>query len=334
MKNMTIADVAKHAQVSKSTVSQYLNKRYEYMSEATREKIEKTIKELNYRPNIVARSLKQKSTFTVGVIVANILHTFSTQIIRAIENNFQKQGFHIIVCNADDEPEKERNYIEMLMAKQVDGFIIFPTGGNVDLYKEMTIQNVPLVFMDRMIEEIDIPTVMLDNMDASRLAVTSLVEKGYERISIITTSIIRNISPRVERIQGYKKALENFQMPIVSDYIKSPDIDNLNLAINELFQLNAPPDSIIAGNDRVLLGVLNYIKQHELRIPEDIAVIGIDEVSFASFFTPTISTISQPTVEMANQAVKLLINQINQDQGADEKRIYRLKATLNSRESY
>lgn len=329
-----MADVAKHAQVSKSTVSQYLNKRYEYMSKTTREKIEKTIKELNYRPNVVARSLKQKSTFTVGVIVANILHTFSTQIIRAIESNFQEQGFHIIVCNADDEPEKEKNYIEMLMAKQVDGFIIFPTGGNIDLYKELTSQDIPLVFMDRTMEEMDIPTVMLDNMDASRLAVEGLVNKGYQRISIITTSIIRSISPRVERIKGYKKALEDFQLPVVPDYIKSPEVDNLNLAITQLFQLDVPPDAIIAGNDMVLNGVLNYIKENNLNIPRDIAVIGIDEVSYASFFTPTISTISQPTVEMANLAVKLLLNQIKQDQPKEENGVYRLKATLNSRESY
>ena len=95
------------------------------------------VEELDYRPNTVARSLTQKSTFTVGVIVANILHSFSTHIIRAIENKFYEQGFHIIVCNADDEPEKEKEYIEMLMAKQVDGIIIFPTGGNIDLYKKM-----------------------------------------------------------------------------------------------------------------------------------------------------------------------------------------------------
>ena len=123
-------------------------------------------------------------------------------------------------------------------------------------------------------------------------------------------------------------------MPVVPDYIKSSDVNNLNLAINELFQLKAPPDAIIAGNDRVLIGVLNYIKEHDLKIPDDIAVIGIDEVSFASFFTPTISTISQPTVEMANQAVKLLLNQIKQDQELRDNGVYRLKATLNSRESY
>ena len=111
MKNITIADVAKLAGVSKSTVSQFLNKRYEYMSELTRERIELAVEELDYRPNIVARSLTQKSTFTVGVIVANILHSFSTHIIRAIENKFYEHGFHIIVCNADDEPDKEKEYI-------------------------------------------------------------------------------------------------------------------------------------------------------------------------------------------------------------------------------
>lgn len=334
MKNVTIADVANQAQVSKSTVSQYLNKRYEYMSESTRKKIEKTIEELNYRPNILARSLKQKSTFTVGVIVANILHTFSTQIIRAIENNFHQHGFHIIVCNADDEPEKERNYIEMLMAKQVDGIIIFPTGGNIDLYKNMKKQQFPIVFMDRKIEELEIPTVMLDNMQASKLAVDMLVESGYTRIAIVTTSIIRNISPRVERIEGYKRALVNHDLPIQLDYIKTPDVHNIEVAMDELFQLDKTPQAIIAGNDRVLIDVLKYIKQHDLRIPEEIAVIGIDEVSFASFFTPTIATISQPTIEMANQAVHLLLNQIKGEQSMEEEHVYRFQASLNERESY
>ncbi|PZX07192.1 LacI family transcriptional regulator [Psychrobacillus insolitus] len=333
MKNITIADVASQAKVSKSTVSQYLNKRYEYMSESTRQKIEQTIKELNYHPNIVARSLKQKSTYTVGVIVANILHTFSTQIIRAIENYFHQHGFHIIVCNADDEPEKERNYIEMLMAKQVDGIIIFPTGGNIDLYKSMIKKEFPIVFMDRTIDELEIPTVMLDNIQASTLAVDRLVESGYSRIAIVTTSIIRNISPRVERIQGYKLALEQHQLPVQSIYIKTPEVDQIEEALDELFKQGKPPQAIIAGNDRVLIDVLKYIKQHNLKIPSEIAVIGIDEVSFASFFTPPITTISQPAIDMANLAVDLLLKQIKGADSADEKKVYRLQASLNERES-
>jgi LacI family transcriptional regulator, kdg operon repressor len=332
LKNITIADVAKLAGVSKSTVSQFLNKRYEYMSELTRERIELAVEELDYRPNIVARSLTQKSTFTVGVIVANILHSFSTHIIRAIENKFYEQGFHIIVCNADDEPEKEKEYIEMLMAKQVDGIIIFPTGGNINLYKRMKKSGFPLVFMDRTIADLGIETVLLDNEKAAELAVNQFVESGYSQIAIVTTSIIRNISPRIERIQGYKSALVHHQLNVNTDYVKTADSDAIPSALEELFELEAPPKAILAGNDFVLMEVLKYIKQHNLKIPEDVAVIGIDDVPFASFYTPTITTISQPMIEMANLAVKLLMKQINEKE-LGEQEIYRLQPTLIARGS-
>lgn len=332
MKAITITDVAKHAKVSKSTVSQYLNKRYEYMSEKTRKKIEEAIEELNYQPNIIARSLKQKSTFTVGVVVANILHTFSTQIIRAIENYFYKHGFQIIVCNADDQPEKEKNYIEMLRAKQVDGIIIFPTGDNLDLYKRMKSDQFPVVFMDRAIEELNIATVMLDNHFASKLAVNRFVEKGYENIAIITTSIFRNISPRLERIQGYKEALELHGIPVNLDYIKTANAEEISDKLSELFELKKPPQAILAGNDIVLNEVLRYMKKHNMNIPDDVAVIGIDEVSYADFYTPTITTVNQPAIEMANQAAQLLLNQINKT-GKEDTSVHRLKPTLLLRNS-
>src|SRR5690606_32142751 len=131
MKTVTMADVAQQAGVSKSTVSQFVNNRFDYMSEETKKRVEQAIMELDYRPNILARSLKQKTTTTIGVIVANILHTFSSQIIRTIEDACNEADFHVMVCNADDDPVKERKYIEMLRAKQVDGIIILPTGSNV-----------------------------------------------------------------------------------------------------------------------------------------------------------------------------------------------------------
>ncbi|MER2088644.1 MAG: substrate-binding domain-containing protein [Sporosarcina sp.] len=332
MKNITIADVAKHAGVSKSTVSQFLNKRYEYMSELTRKRVELAIEELDYRPNTVARSLTQKSTFTVGVIVANILHSFSTHIIRAIENKLYEKGFHIIVCNADDEPDKEKEYIEMLMAKQVDGIIIFPTGGNIDLYKRMKKSGFPLVFMDRTIPDLGIETVLLDNEKAAELAVNHFVESGCSQIAIVTTSIIRNISPRIERIQGYKRALENHQLNVTSDYVKTADADAIPAALEQLFNLEAPPNAILGGNDIVLMEILKYIKEHELKIPSDVAVIGIDDVPFASFYTPSITTVSQPMIEMANLAVTLLMRQISKE-NQSEAEVYRLPPTLIARGS-
>ncbi|TCP21282.1 LacI family transcriptional regulator [Scopulibacillus darangshiensis] len=318
MKKITISDVARHANVSKSTVSQFLNKRYDYMSERTKRKIEATIGELNYQPNFVARSLKQKSTFTIGVVVANILHTFSTHFTRAIEDIFHKHDFQIIVCNADDEPQKERKYIEMLRAKQVDGIIIFPTGGNIDLYEQMKRDHFPIVFMDRIIEELEIETVLLDNHLASQMAVDQFIENGYNRIAIVTTSIIRHITPRVERIEGYRKALNSHGIEVDEAYIKTADADQMSKALTELFQLDMPPRAILAGNDIALIEVLKFMKETGKQIPEDVAVIGIDDVTFASFFTPPITTIAQPTNEMAERAAKGLLDQMKKEEGEEQ----------------
>lgn len=126
MKTVTMADVAQHAKVSKSTVSQYLNKRFDYMGEDTKKRIEAAINELGYRPNIVARSLKQKSTTTIGVIVANILHSFSTQVIRAIEDMCHDSDFHTIVCNADDDPIKEKSILKCFGQNRLMASSFFP----------------------------------------------------------------------------------------------------------------------------------------------------------------------------------------------------------------
>lgn len=328
-----MAEVAEYTNTSKSTVSQYLNKRYEYMSESTKKRIEAAIKELNYHPNSVARSLKQKTTYTVGVIVANILHSFSTHVIRTLETKFNEHGFHTIICNADDEPEKERNYIEMLLAKQVDGLVIFPTGGNLDLYEQMEKSGFPIVFMDRKIDGYNIDTVMLDNYRAAELAVDWFVECNYSRISIVTTSVIRNVSPRLERIEGFKKALEKHLLPVQRDYIKTAHAENLQNVLHELFLLDTPPEAILAGNDIVLIELLKYVKEHELSIPEDVAVIGIDDVSFAGFYMPPITVVEQPKVDMANKAAELLLEKISEERKTVKTEIHRMNPIFINRSS-
>src|SRR3954465_5055821 len=183
MENVTMADVAKAAGVSKSTVSQFLNKRFEYMGEKTKLKIEEAIAELGYQPNFIARSLKQKRTSMVGIIVANITHYFSTEISRAIEDFFHKHDLHAIVCNADDDPEKEKKYIEMLRAKQVDGLIIFPTGQNNDLYETMVKQGYPVVFVDRKVENLDVFSVITNNTESTYKAIQHFIENGHKNIA-------------------------------------------------------------------------------------------------------------------------------------------------------
>jgi LacI family transcriptional regulator, kdg operon repressor len=333
MKTVTISDVAAHAKVSKSTVSQYLNKRYDYMGEKTKQRIELAIEELGYQPNFVARSLKQKSTRTIGVIVANILHNFTTEVTRAIEDVCISSNYHTIICNADDDPEKEKNYIEMLRAKQVDGLIIFPTGDNRDLYEKMLKDRYPVIFLDRKVEGISIPSILLDNEKASNLAVEHFLQKGCRRIGMITTSITHHITPRLERIQGYEKAIKEQGLPFTEDYVKSAEPTKIQHVLEELLSLEDAPDAILAGNDLVLIEILKYVKKKGVRIPEDLAVIGIDDVSFASFYTPAITTVAQPTFEMGKMGAEALLNKIKENKTEEELSNYRFEPQLRVRDS-
>lgn len=332
MKKITIAEVAQHANVSKSTVSQYLNKRYDYMADHTKQRIEDAIKELDYRPNIVARSLKQKSTMTIGVIVANILHTFSTQVIRAIEDICHIHDFHLIVCNADDDPRKERSYIEMLRAKQVDGIIIIPTGDNVELYKGIFDEKYPIIFVDRIVPEVPIPSVMLDNEKAADLAVQHFIDKGFQRIGVIT-NVIRNVTPRIERINGYKRALQKNGIPINEKFIKRLEINRIEEGLEEMLSLEEPIQAILAGNDLTLVEILKYVKKHGLRIPSDLAIIGIDDVSFASFYEPALTIVAQPAFEIGKKSAELLISKIQKKDLGEERDVYRFEPTLIVRDS-
>src|SRR5699024_3432066 len=255
-KKVTMSDVAVHANVSKSTVSQYINGRYEYMGEKTRKKIENSINQLGYQVNTVARSLRQKRTFTIGVVVANILHSFSTQVIRAIEDVCNDNEINVIICNADDNPGKEKKYINTLRAKQVDGLITFPTGRNVELYYQMIQENYPLVFVDRIIKELPVNCFLLDNEYATKIAVDSLVNFGHQKIGMVTTSLSKNVSPRIEIINGLKQSLIMRGITPVNDYIKGFEENEMQEGISKIFSLDNQPTALIAGNDLTLIKIL------------------------------------------------------------------------------
>ncbi len=306
-----MADVAKAAGVSKSTVSQYLNKRFEYMGEKTKHKIEEAIEELGYQPNFIARSLKQKRTSMVGIIVANITHYFSTEISRAIEDFCHKHDLHAIVCNADDDPEKEKKYIEMLRAKQVDGLIIFPTGQNNDLYKRMVKQGYPVVFVDRKVENLDVFSIITDNTDSTYKAVQHLIEKGHQNIAFVVQPL--TVSTRIDRLTGYKKAITDADIEVNPDFIIEASIPELKSKIEQLFSLDVKPTAIFAANDRVLLAVLEFLKEKGIRLGKELELVVFDNIPFAHLLEAPISFIVQPAKDMGKKAAELLFEQINKE---------------------
>jgi LacI family kdg operon repressor len=313
MKKLTIEDVAQKAGVSKSTVSQFLNKRYKYMSAATKKRIEEVVEELNYQPNGLARSLKNNRTHMIGVIVANIDYTLSIQCIRAIESELQTHGIQVIICNADENPDKESKYIEMLVARQVDGLIIFPTGNNALAYSRLISENFPMVFLDRLVEQVNTHSLLLDNEMAIRIGIQELIQHQHQRIALITLPHeTHRITPRMERLSGYKRMMDESGLRIRDEYIRSVPKEDIQKTMEKLLQLQDPPTAILAGNDIVLAEMLKYASTHNIQIPEDISVIGIDDAEFAHIYNPNITTIGQPTYDMGKQAARILLQCIEE----------------------
>ncbi|PEC50977.1 LacI family transcriptional regulator [Bacillus sp. AFS077874] len=309
MEKVTMADVAREAGVSKSTVSQFINKRFEYMGEKTKLKIEEAIDKLGYHPNYIAKSLKQKRTSMIGIIVANIMHDFSNEVSRSIEDFCNGHDLHAIVCNADDDPEKEKRYIEMLRAKQVDGLIIFPTCQNNELYERMIKEGYPVVFVDRKVENLDVFSVITDNTESTYKAIHHLIEKGHQNIAFAVQQLM--VSTRRDRLKGYKQALLEAGLNINPDFILEAAIPDMKSKLEKLFSLEEKPTAIFAANDRVFLAVMDFLNEKGLKLGKNIDLIVFDNIPFAHLLETPISFIVQPASEMGKKAAELLFDQIN-----------------------
>ncbi|MCC3380491.1 LacI family DNA-binding transcriptional regulator [Paenibacillus farraposensis] len=316
MGKATIGDVASRAGVSKSTVSQFLNKRYQHMGQETRIKIEEAIKALDYRPNVLARGLKQKRTGAVGVIVANIMHRLSTEICRGIEDYCQEQNISVILCNSDEDEEKEKKYAEMLLTKQVDGIILLPTGKNGPLYESLAEQGYPILFMDRRVENVKADTIVVNNREAVTRAVDHLASLGHRSIALATGPL--TISTRTERTEGFRAAMSVLGLDYeICNNIINAEISLLKDRFRKRLEGPEPPTALIAGNDLVLLEALAFVKEQGLRVPEDLALVAFDNIPFAHLLTPTLTTINQPSLEMGRKAAERLITRIRSEKAPD-----------------
>lgn len=334
MEKVTMKDVAIKAGVSKSTVSQYINNRFEYMAPTTKERIERAIEELGYIPNYVAKSLKQKKTATIGVIVANILHSFTTEIIRVIEDICNQNDFHIFVCNADDNPEKEQSYIKMLMAKQVDGLIIFPTTGNTEIYKQLKMSQFPVVFIDRKIDPVIFPTIMLDNEKASELAVERIIESGRTKICLVGQSIESGITPRIERIEAYKRVLMKHGLDVNEQWIITSETSGISEQLQSIWQVEKNrPNAFYAINGMAAIDLLTFLKKQNVLIPRDVSVITMDDSPFLAAATPAITVVTQPNYQMGLDTANIIIELINSSDLKEEYKVFRYPPTLIERES-
>lgn len=331
--NPNIKNVANKAGVSATTVSAYLNKSAP-VNKATAERIKKAIDELGYKPNLIARSLRQKKTNIIGLIVGNVLSHFYSVIAKSVEDAARKYGFNTVLCNGDDDPKKELDYIKVLESLKVEGIIMTPTGKNEDYINSVIRSGINVIFIDRFSDKVNCSSVCVDNATGSYNAVKYLVKQGYKKIAIINGNL--EIITAKKRLDGYLKVLKEASLSIDNDLIKIGDFKRETGLIKslELLEGGNKPDSIFSANLEITKGILSSIKQKGLKIPDDIGLVGFDDSDITQLFNPPITATSQPVYDIGSTAVELMIEEIKSEKGLKRKIVRKiLKTRLIERES-
>jgi DNA-binding LacI/PurR family transcriptional regulator len=308
-KRITSKDVARFAGVSRATVSAVINKTRPVSKKLT-DRVEAAMRELNYQPNSLARSLKGKRTHRIGLLVGNAGSPFWALVINTVERVAYGQGFHVMLGDSGEDPEKELAHLKIMSGERVDGIIIAPSGETNREFILRLASEIPVVLFDRRFDA-PIDTVASDNELGAYLATLHLIEtKKIEKIACLTISL--EISPGLERLEGYRKALREKNIPIRNEWIKVEDYTEEagHKATKELLQDQERPQAIFASSHLQAVGALRAIDEMCLKVPDDITIIGFDEMPWAAFLSPPLTVVSQPVVKMAAQATNLLLDRI------------------------
>ena len=318
----SIKDVAQAAGVSTATVSRVLanNSR---VKEETRVRVLKAIDELSYRPNLIARSLRVQKSAKIGLLVSDIRNPFFTAIGRAVEDAAYEQGYSVLMCNTDENPEKEELYLNLLHDENVAGMIFSPTQ-QFSARLSSTTSSIPFVVIDRSVKSNHVDMVLLDNVAAAYDLANHLIENGYRQIA----GLFGNASTTGrERNKGFSKALNQHQIKPVAEQFIPPRIQQgYDATLALLDRSEGCPDAIFTSNSLLTAGAFQAIRDRKLRVPDDVALVGFDETTWGELVDPPITLISQPTEEIGRTATELLFQRIEEPSRSPKTVI--LKGTL------
>jgi LacI family transcriptional regulator len=313
-------DVAERARVSVSTVSHVLNGTRKVAGE-TQEAVLSAIEELSYQPNLLAKSLKTRRTFTIGLLVSDIQNSFFTSVVRGIEDVALSRGYHLFLCNTDEDAAREDEYVRELAKKRVDGLLVASSAPRHNHARRLRAENLPFVFVDRKVEGVDADVVSVDNREGMRLISDHLVGLGHERIGMISGPLDK--ASGYERYLGLQSALADLGVGLEDSLVRFGDFRTSSGrdGTQELLRLPSPPTALVTANNQMTLGALLAVKELGLRIPDDISVVGFDDPEWAPLTDPPLTTLAQPTYEMGVEAVKLLLDRIEGEQEGHTRRV-------------
>ncbi|WP_184662869.1 LacI family DNA-binding transcriptional regulator [Texcoconibacillus texcoconensis] len=300
----TIKDVANYANVSVATVSRVLNNKG-YISKTAEEAVLKAIKELDYRPNSVARSLYHKTSNMIGLLMPDITNPFFPELARAVEDVAMSYGYTVVFCNTDEEMEKEKTYFEALKQKYVDGMILTTSNMDSTKYDEF---DIPLVALDRIISE-RIPTVVSENKKGAMEATQHLIERDCKYIAHLRGPV--GVRPADDRYNGFIEIAEKEGI----GYVTADTQFSIELAEEktlELFQSHPEIDGIFASSDVTAAGAMHALFKLNKQVPQDVKIVGFDGIPLGTMLVPSLTTIQQSIYKMGEKATQLLIDQIEQ----------------------
>lgn len=310
MKKIKIIDVAEHAGVSKSTISQFLSGRFNYMSENTRHKIEKAIKDLDYVPNPIARSLKTDKTKTIGVIVRNITGYDTSHVLRGIDDFCKTSEYNVLIYNTDFNAETEARALESLKSMRVDGIIIASSGKNQDIIDGHIESQFPLVQFQLEYEKCSANIVLSDYRAAAFEATEYLIKLGHTKICFITQKF-EGIRSREERYQGYVEALTTYKIKVDTKLIKYWDRKtSFHQPLAETLK-EQQPTAIFSQHLAITIDVIKELEKLTISMPQDISLLGFDDIPMVEHFKVPITVIKQDPYKTGVESARLLLNNIN-----------------------
>lgn len=327
----SLDDVAKLARVSTATVSRALS-RPDMVAEATRERILQAARELGYQPNQLARSLRQRSSRSLGLIITDILNPFHATLAKGVQDAAEKHNYTVFLFNTDEEPEKELRALNVLRGHMPQGLLIVPSPKAKDNLK--LVANLPTVELDRSSGIPGVRTVMVDNVGGARTAVQHLIELGHRRIGMIVGRL--DISTAVERHQGYREALSAAGIPYREDLVLPGNHREEDGRTAALTLLSRPPrerpTALFVGNNEMTVGAVLAVRELGLSIPQDLSIVGFDDSRWAATMHPALTVVAQPTYELGFLACETLLSSLSRGNPTQSTSI-RLDTTFIVRES-
>ena len=303
----SLRDVAKEAQVSISTVSRVLNGA-KNVNEQTRLRVENAIKKLKYQPNRVARRLRvnKGQSNLLGVLIPDIRNPFYIDVIQGIESVTAQHAFAFLMSNFSQDPAKEGLYLDIMLSESVDGLIVAPAHEEDPKIVSIVELGVPVVCIDRALKNLEVDSVVVNNRKGAYDAVNYLIQLGHEKIGFICGPL--SIPTYRERLNGYREALTVNNLPYREEYVWIGDssVDSGKLFTQKMLAMKQPPTALFTGNNLITLGALEVLHKNHVHIPDDVSVVGFDDMYWSISLNPPLTAVSQPGYEIGRRAAELM----------------------------